>query len=133
MMSASGDVVLVIEDHEDLREGIRIALMLDGYTVEVAVNGRDALAKLYAGLRPCLILLDLMMPIMNGFEFREARLADPDLAKIPLIVYSGITDPLETAQQLHADAYVHKPTDVEQMAALARKLCPKRTVPESAV
>ena len=130
-MVVAGDLVLVIEDHEDLREGIRIALMLNGYTVEVAVNGRDALSKLYAGLRPRLILLDLMMPVMNGFEFREAQLADRDLASIPLIVYSGVTDPMDTAQQLHADAYMHKPTDVEQMAALARQFCPKSTAPKS--
>lgn len=124
-------MVFVIEDHEDLREGFRIALMLAGYAVEVAVNGRDALAKLYAGLRPRLILLDLMMPVMNGFEFRQAQLADSDLASIPVIVYSGVTDPRETAQQLHADAYVHKPTDVEQMAALARQLCPQHTAPDA--
>jgi CheY-like chemotaxis protein len=125
------DVVLVIEDHEDLREGIRIALMLYGYTVEVAANGREALAKLYAGLQPGVIIMDLMMPVMNGFEFREAQLADPDLAKIPLIAYSGVTDPSETAQHLHADAYLHKPTDVERVAMLVQQFCPKHTAAES--
>jgi CheY-like chemotaxis protein len=125
------DVVLVIEDHDDLREGLRIALTLDGYTVEVAANGRDALAMLSAGLRPCLIIMDLMMPVMNGFEFRAAQLADPELAKVRMIAYSGITDPGETAQHLRADAYVHKPTDLEQMAALVRQFCPKQTARES--
>ena len=131
MSNPPSDVVLVIEDHEDIREGIRIVLMLDGYTVAVAANGREALAKLYAGLRPRLIIMDLMMPVMNGFEFRQVQLADPDLANIRLIAYSGITDPRETALQLHADAYMHKPTDMESMAALVRQFCPKDTVPES--
>ena len=62
---------------------------------------------------------------MNGFEFRQAQLADPDLTRIPLIAYSGVTDPSETAQHLHADAYVHKPTDMEQMAALVRQFLPE--------
>src|SRR6185369_1607906 len=125
-MSSTCDVVLVIEDHEDVREGIRIALGMEGYTVEVAANGREALQKLYAGVRPCLIIMDLMMPLMNGFEFRQAQLAAADFKNIPLIAYSGVTDPRETAQQLQADAYLHKPTDVEQLAALARQFCPKR-------
>lgn len=131
-MSSTCDVVLVIEDHEDLREGIRIALGMEGYTVEVAANGREALQKLYAGVRPCLIIMDLMMPLMNGFEFRQAQLAAADFKNIPLIAYSAVTDPRETAQQLHADAYLHKPTDVEQLAALARQFCPKRIQPGSA-
>jgi CheY-like chemotaxis protein len=127
MMADLDDVVLVIEDHEDLREGFRIALMLDGFTVVVAANGREALAKLYAGLRPFLIVMDLMMPVMDGFEFRQAQLADADLAKIPLIAYSGVTDPRETALHLRAEAYLHKPTDVEQVAALVRQFRPKQT------
>ena len=122
---SGGDVVLVIEDHDDLREGIRIALALEGYAVEVAVHGGEALRKLYGGLRPSLIIMDLMMPVMNGFEFRQAQLSTPELRDIPLIAYSGVTDPGETARQLAADAYLHKPTDVEQLAALVRQYCRK--------
>ena len=126
-MSESEGVVLVVEDHEDVREGFRISLMLDGFVVEVASNGREALAKLYAGLRPFLIIMDLMMPVMDGFEFRQAQLAYPELADIPLIAYSAVTDPRETAQHLHAAAYLHKPTDMEQVAALVRQFRPKLT------
>jgi CheY-like chemotaxis protein len=68
--------------------------------------------------------MDLMMPIMNGFEFREHQLADPQLRRIPLIAYSGITDPQETAQHLGAAAYLHKPVDMEQFAAIVRQFCP---------
>lgn len=119
------DVILVIDDNADLRDGLRIVLEREGYTVATASNGRDALNRLYSGVEPCLIIMDLMMPVMNGFEFREAQLADARLAKIPLIAYSGVTDPLQTAQQLHAVAYVHKPAEVEQLAALVRQFCPK--------
>jgi CheY-like chemotaxis protein len=121
---ADPEPILVIEDHEDVREGIAIALALHGYAVETAANGLQALLKLHAGLHPSLIIMDLIMPIMNGFEFREHQLADPHLRGIPLIAYSGITDPRETAQHLGATAYLHKPVDMEQFAAVVRQCCP---------
>jgi CheY-like chemotaxis protein len=117
--------ILVIEDHEDIREGLAITLALEGYTVEKASDGLEALAKLHAGLRPRLIITDLMMPMMNGFEFRRAQLADPDLAEVPLIAYSAVTDPSESAQHLYADAYLYKPTDMAATMALVRQFCPK--------
>jgi len=124
-MAVECDVILVVDDNPDLRDGLRLALSEEGYTVETAINGRDALSRLYAGLKPCLIIMDLMMPVMNGFEFREAQLADARLADIPLIAYSGVTDPRETAQQLRAVAYVHKPKEVGELTALVRQFCPK--------
>jgi CheY-like chemotaxis protein len=124
-MEPECDVILIIDDNPDLREGLRVVLGQEGYKVEAAINGRDALNRLYNGLKPCLIIMDLMMPIMNGFEFREVQLADPQLAHIPLIAYSGVTDPRETAQQLRATAYIHKPTEVEQLASVVRQFCPK--------
>jgi CheY-like chemotaxis protein len=118
------EVILVIEDHEDVREGIAIALSLHGYAVETAANGLQALLMLEAGLHPCLIVMDLMMPVMSGFEFREKQLADPLLRGIPLIAYSGITDPRETAQHLGAAAYLHKPVDMEVFATVVGQFCP---------
>src|SRR5262249_49843211 len=124
------DTVLLIDDHPDLREGLGILLGQEGYAVETATNGREALIKLYSGLRPCLIVMDLMMPVMNGFEFRQRQLSDTQLAAIPVVAYSGVTDPFATAQQLQAAAYFHKPTDPEQLAAAVRQICPKRAEPE---
>jgi len=118
------DTVLLIDDHPDLRDGLEILLGLEGYAVETAANGRDALMKLYLGLRPCLIVMDLMMPVMNGFEFRQMQLADDRLADIPIVAYSGITDPAAN-RQLRAAAYLHKPSDPEQLAAIVRQLCPR--------
>ena len=119
------ETVLVIDDHADLRDGLQVVLRREGYEVETAAHGREALNKLHTGLRPCVIVMDLMMPVMNGFEFREAQLADPTLASIPLIAYSGVTDPRRTAQQLHAAAYVNKPTEVEELASVVRQFCPR--------
>jgi CheY-like chemotaxis protein len=119
----SCDVVMVVDDYADIREGIAVALELAGYTVVTASNGFDALAKLHEGLRPCLIVLDMMMPVMNGFEFREAQMGNPDLAKIPLIAYSAVTDPNETARHLRADAYLYKPAEMTQITALVARFC----------
>jgi len=120
------DLILVIDDYADIREGIAVALGLEGYDVVTASNGLEALTKLHSGLQPCLIVLDLMMPVMNGFEFRQAQLADPGLAKIPLIAYSAVTNPFETAQHLRADAYLYKPTEMAEMTALVGRFCQRQ-------
>jgi CheY-like chemotaxis protein len=122
----SCDLVLVIDDYQDIRESIAMALGLEGYRVVTASNGLDALNKLYGGLRPCLIILDMMMPVMNGFAFRQSQLEDPELAKIPLIAYSTVTDPNETAQNLRADAYLYKPSDMSEITAIVQRFCQKR-------
>ncbi len=114
---------MVVDDYPDIREGIAVALELAWYTVVTASNGFDALMKLHRGLRPCLIILDMMMPVMNGFEFREAQMEDADLAKIPLIAYSAVTDPNETARHLRADAYVYKPSEMAQITGLVGQFC----------
>jgi two-component system response regulator MprA len=81
--------VLVVEDEGDIRGMIRLALELEGYVVFEATDGRRALEQLRAGLRPSLILLDLMMPGMNGWEFRAEQGRDPELAAIPVVLISG--------------------------------------------
>jgi len=127
-MAAGSHPVFVIDDNVDIRDGLSIVLMAEGYAVETAANGREALNKLYRGLQPCIILMDLMMPVMNGFEFRQEQLANPVFASIPLIAYSGVTDPRQTAVQLNADAYIHRPEQTEHILALVDRYCLK---PES--
>jgi len=121
--------VLIIEDDENIRLGFQAALEHEGYAVETAKNGRDALAQLYRGLRPCIILMDLMMPVMNGFEFRQAQLHDRDLAGIPLIAYSAVTSPWRVADQLKANAYVEKPVALERVLALVNEHCRDPKIP----
>ncbi len=75
--------ILVIDDEADLRETLSIILNEEGYEVMSAGNGAEALDRLRSGASPSLILLDLMMPVMNGWQFRAAQRQDPQLARIP--------------------------------------------------
>jgi len=86
--STAERVVLVAEDNHESADALRNILALRGYRVVHALDGIDALAILREGLRPAAIVLDLWMPNLNGRAFRAALLADPDLAKIPVVVYS---------------------------------------------
>ena len=107
--------VLVVEDTSDLSECFTVVLESAGYIVYVADNGRAALRLLQNGLRPSIILLDLMMPEMDGFQFRTAQLADPYLASIPVIVYSGHPFDARTLARLGAVAYMQKPLDPDAL------------------
>src|SRR5690348_1604555 len=79
--------VLIVDDDLDIRETLSEALAATGFDVATAVNGLDALGVLRgSGDRPSVILLDLMMPIMNGYEFLERRNLDPALASIPVAI-----------------------------------------------
>lgn len=82
-------VILVVEDDSDLRESLCEVLSDAGYDTASAAHGSAALELLRDGLRPALILLDLMMPIMSGWEFREEQLADAELARIPVMVMTA--------------------------------------------
>jgi CheY-like chemotaxis protein len=81
--------VLIVEDEEDLREMMREALELSGYTVVTAQEGQDALDKLPRIEHLCLVLLDLLMPGMNGWDFFEKMRQRPELASVPVIVHSS--------------------------------------------
>jgi CheY-like chemotaxis protein len=89
--------VLVVEDDNDLRESLSQALRDHGFTVTPAANGQQALELLHSGTRPTVILLDLMMPVLNGWELRHAIQEDPALATIPQLVISAYMDAAEQA------------------------------------
>src|SRR5947209_5486369 len=91
------------DDAAALREGA------GGYNTVAAADGDEALRKLREGLEPCLILLDLMMPWKDGFQFRREQLRDPKLSEIPVIVLSGRHQPDVDGPLLKAAAYVQKP------------------------
>jgi two-component system, chemotaxis family, chemotaxis protein CheY len=84
--------VLVVDDEPDLRDTMCAILEAEGYRVETASNGREALDSLRAGSRPRLVLLDLTMPVMNGYEFLEHLKKDRELSRIPVTVVSAICD-----------------------------------------
>ena len=118
LLKRSMAAVLLVEDNDDVREMMALALQLDGHAVRTAANGREALDLLKGGLSPCLILLDLMMPVMNGWELRTVLKQDPELCEIPIVVISAVT--AELAQRLHDTEYVPKPVDIDR---LLEKVC----------
>ena len=113
--------ILIVEDDPDMQEIIQHALESGGYHVVAADNGQEALRQLRDGLNPSLIVLDLMMPVMDGFEFRKAQLADPQIADIPVIVCSGHQDPKSSAERLGVAAYIEKPFDFDALLDMVHK------------
>ncbi|WP_242336322.1 MULTISPECIES: response regulator [Anaeromyxobacter] len=105
MVERTGGVVMVVDDDEDLRELVVQVLTDAGFETVTARHGREALARLKAGeLTPELILLDLEMPVMSGWEFRREQLRDPVLAQVPVLVTSS-AEP----GALAASGYLAKP------------------------
>jgi CheY-like chemotaxis protein len=100
---------------------MRMVLEASGYQVLEAGDGAEALAVARAH-RPRLILLDLMMPGMDGFQFRESQLRDPAIAAIPVVIVSGGGAVPEKAAELGAAGYLVKPTDLQRLLAVMREL-----------
>jgi CheY-like chemotaxis protein len=113
---APGKCVLLVEDDELLRGAMRLVLEWEGYRVDCAGDGRQALDYLRAGERPALILLDVMLPVLGGWRFRREQRRDPGLAAIPVVVVSA----LGLAACPDADAYVRKPFDPQQLLEAIR-------------
>jgi CheY-like chemotaxis protein len=96
-------------------------LELEGFDVELAANGKQALERLSSGVHPCVILLDLMMPVMDGWQFRREQVRDRDLADIPVIVVSAAGR--ERIAEIDANAYLTKPVDLEQLLERVSQYC----------
>src|SRR6266404_8186598 len=102
-----GARVLLVEDDPDISEVLAQLLEDEGVHVSSASNGREALTSLQRGAPPDVIVLDLMMPVMDGWEFRLEQKKDPTLASIPVVAMSA--DASAKAEAIDVDAYVHKP------------------------
>jgi len=121
--------VLIVEDDPDLRVALSRLLADEGYEVVTAAEGQEALDRLRAPSRPCLVLLDLMMPNIDGFEFRVRQLEDPDLAAIPVIVLSGGGNLEEKAAPLGAAASLTKPLDFDRLLECVARISRARERP----
>ena len=117
------ETVFIVDDDREVRERLRTLLQLDGYKVKTARDGQHALDQLRGGLRPCIILLDLTMPGMDGRHFRTEQLRDPELARIPVVVFSTHPDPQENAASLDAAAYLRKPAHIKTVLQLIEAHC----------
>jgi signal transduction histidine kinase len=110
---AAGRTLLVVEDDADIREALDGLLSMEGFRVAGCGNGREALDWLQASSKPDVIVLDLMMPVMDGWQFRVAQKHDPELATIPVVALSA--DATAKAAAIDADAYLKKPVDYETL------------------
>lgn len=121
-MSGDDKWVLVVDDDEDIRDTIRSLLELKGHRVTTAADGAEGLARMRTGTPPCVVVLDLMMPGMNGEEFRALQLADRALAAVPVIVLSG-AGRLTEKVTLAGTEVVPKPIDLQVLFALVERFC----------
>jgi CheY-like chemotaxis protein len=114
----SGQCLLLVEDDELLRGAIKRVLEWEGYRVACAGDGREALDYLRAGGRPSLILLDVMLPVLDGWRFRQEQQRDRDLAAVPVVIVSA----LEAADCPDGVAYVRKPFAPQELLEAVRRL-----------
>jgi CheY-like chemotaxis protein len=115
--------VLIIEDDEAISEAIASLLEDCGYSASRAADGRRGLEALRSGTKPSLILLDMAMPGMNGWRFREEQMKDPVLADIPVLVLTADSRAEETARELGAAGWLRKPVDPRRLLSTVEKLC----------
>jgi CheY-like chemotaxis protein len=113
--------VLIVDDDGSHREMVVRALTREGFRTHAFANGRDALEYLKRGHSPGLILLDLMMPIMDGWEFRRHQRDDQTLANIPVLVLSGLE--LNRMADLAGAGILRKPYDLELLLEHVRRHC----------
>jgi Response regulator containing CheY-like receiver, AAA-type ATPase, and DNA-binding domains len=106
--------VLVVDDDRGVRELLTRSLSFEGFDVMEAANGQDALIQLRTGRRPGVIVLDLRMPVMDGWAFRVAQRADPRIARIPVVILSGAD--AHRFQEIEAVAALEKPVSLSQLA-----------------
>jgi CheY-like chemotaxis protein len=110
--------ILVVDDNPDLLETMAAVLELDSYAVLRASNGKEAL-KIAEDDSVCLILLDLSMPVMNGWEFLEERQRSPELASIPVVVLSAYASP----KPRETDDVLQKPVKLDELRQIVQRHC----------
>jgi CheY-like chemotaxis protein len=111
--------VMVVEDDEDAREALVALLQMKGYRAVPAGNGKEALDYLKKAPVPDLIILDLWMPVMDGWQFRSEQVKDPRLAKVPVIVVTALSDRTD----IDANEIIIKPVDVDRLLTKVSQYC----------
>jgi len=114
--------VLLVEDDHNIREALLDALAAEGYRVHCASNGREALSALQS-CTPRVILLDLMMPVMDGWQFRTEQQRDPSIARIPVVVISADHRVKDKISNLAVDEFLAKPFELETLLLTVDRYC----------
>jgi CheY-like chemotaxis protein len=122
--------VLVVDDFDATREAIVSMLQTHGFTARGAASGPDALDMLQAGVRPCMVILDVRMPRMSGWETWERMKAHADIAKTPIVILSA--DPADHARASAAGIreFLRKPIDGSHLIDVVDRYCARRSNPE---
>jgi len=120
--------VLVVDDDDDLREAMGVFLAAEGFDVAPAWGVEDAYRHLRQGFRPCVVLLDLHMPGMNGFAFLDRMRIEPHLVDVPVVVVSGDDTEKFRARQAGCD-FVVKPVRPERLLEAIARHCRRHFPP----
>lgn len=122
--------ILIVEDEHIIRENLKMLLELEHYPVYTASNGKEGLEILRSMPRPCLVLLDLLMPVMNGMEFLEAKRHEDAIAAIPVCIVSGVADEPDMS---NVSGYIKKPIEFDGLLKFVRKFCSPSKPAQAAV
>ena len=119
------DTVMIVEDDHDVLESMAEVLEDYDYHVVRAAHGQDALDQLRGdGEKPCVILLDIMMPVMDAFQFRAEQEVDPSISRVPVVILSAHARAQEAAAQMNAAAALEKPVKLDTLLQTVAKFCP---------
>ena len=121
-MNDARKIILVVEDDPECLEAVVDTLGWDGYTADTAANGSEALQRLGANPPPDLILLDLMMPVMDGWQFLVELRSRPELAQIPVALLSAEADLSGRAATLDVAGHITKPVELDELLSVVRAL-----------
>ena len=116
--------ILVVDDDRELRTALTLGLRGEGYSVVAVSDGQEALDTLRQGLRPCLILLDLEMPVLDGYQFRAVQREDAALAEIPTVLLTANQRAVDTARNLGCVLGLQKPIEWPRLAGIVSDHCP---------
>ncbi len=122
-MGRQSGTVLIVEDSSNVRDALVELLTDEGYVTASAANGREALEYMRHVQRPSVILLDLMMPVMDGWRFREEQQRDPQLASIPVVILTADRDAESRETTIRANAWLWKPFKIDRLLEVIKKHC----------
>jgi CheY-like chemotaxis protein len=116
--------IFIVEDDQVIRETFEIALKHAGYGVESFANGQEAIERLHKAPEPCLVLLDMMMPVMNGVEFMEHFHKLPaTILPIPVFLVSGTSSDKDESKKMGCSGFMKKPVGLDELLLIVKHFC----------